>query len=330
MDKKVTRRVALGTVAVGLGGAIAAPYIISALKGGYKTTGLVGKRYEKDWESVVKLLDLPIKDTDGPPNVTLDYRPQVGTKSRVINIYGVYNEFNNVIGYPKSPDFYEIADGIITGISPILDSLPTLLINASNNFTNSRAFHKKEPNGEYMLVLNNDDYVFYERGKSNPKMLPLGKVDLSCALIGDAITFYYPKRKDLNIGMEWTIPETYRYCVQLGCKMVGFADIAGRKTVKMIAERQLNNQEVQHYITSVIQQEKQIEKDAGRSFNADQKMKSRIQEAIKRNKTMAFQISSYIDLQTGIVRRQESKITSNFHNPDSNQMSVSISQILDS
>jgi hypothetical protein len=44
MDKKVTRRVVLGSVAAGLGAAVAAPFIIRALKGKYKVVLPEGTR----------------------------------------------------------------------------------------------------------------------------------------------------------------------------------------------------------------------------------------------------------------------------------------------
>jgi hypothetical protein len=330
MDKKVTRRVALGTVAVGLGSAVAAPYIISALKGRYKANLPVGGRYEKEWESVVKTFDLPIKEISGPETFTLDYKPQVGTKSRVVSLDASYETVSDSLIYPQPPHHYYLSEGSISSISPIIDSLPAILIKAEKMISSDRTLHKDKRGCESILVPTKGEIAFYEREGGVPKMIPLAKVNSSCYNLGTSIIFYYPIEKTLAIGSKWTTPITIVRSVELPCEIVGFNMIAGRETVKMVADKHLNNQEVQQYTKLQFQQIQEIDKQRGNKYNIDQELKANLQKVVAEKTTMAFSVIAYVDIKTGLVIRQENKCATHSLKVASNQTSISISQVIES
>lgn len=136
MSNKVTRRVALGSITAGLGGAVAVLY---ALKGRYQTelpSGQHGGKYREDpnyasdWEKYVKMLDVPIKKIEGPTKCVLSYRPQVGSTFRVISLTASYEENIYPVKYPAPPFWYTVTDGKVAVVPPIEDAKPALLVSA--------------------------------------------------------------------------------------------------------------------------------------------------------------------------------------------------------
>ena len=85
MSKKVTRRVALGSVAGGLAGTA---LVIRALKGRYDVKLIERKMehkdpdYDKDWEKYTAMVSVPIKQLDDPSNAIIDYRLKQGAQYR--------------------------------------------------------------------------------------------------------------------------------------------------------------------------------------------------------------------------------------------------------
>jgi hypothetical protein len=337
MDKKVTRRVALGTVAVGLGSAVAAPYIISALKGSYKANSPVGGRYEKEWESVVKMLSIPIQETSGPETFTLDYMPQTGTEFRMIAINASYGVRPNPEEYPAAPLSFETTAGKVALISAIEDSKPTLSIKADNTITKAKYLTRPEEQtgGECIAVLKDDSIDgmnLFKMIRGAPKKLSLSEVNYGCLMIARGLKCNYPMGKALAKGVKWIIPETSDNCVELPCKIVGFAKVAGRDTAKIQAERQLtNSQDIERYLTLLMKRNIELEKAQNSNFDVEAFMKRNIKQAIKDEWTQSFLIIAYIDLQTGIPIRQQSKTVTYLHKGKKKDTSgISITQLLES
>ena len=326
MHNKVTRRIALGSIAAGLGGAALA---IRALKGRYNVN--VPERYETEWGKYVKMFDVPIREIEGPSTFTLDLTPQIGMKYRVNYFCASYGPRSYPARYPEPPFWYTVADGQVAVVSPIVDDRPALLISIQKQLTKGRVVHGDKLGGECVVVPKNGDLDYFDVGHGVPKRVPLGKVNLPCARVAAGLMFGYPKGKALAKGTKWTTPETSSFSIELPCEIVGFAEVARRETAKIVAERQLNNQEVQHYIRRSMQRVKKIEKERGSSFDADAEMKSDLEEAIAEKSTRSFRVTGYVDLKTGLTVRHE--LSTTVHRPkatNSDQTMLSITQSLES
>ncbi|HEY4761155.1 MAG TPA: hypothetical protein VIH42_11295, partial [Thermoguttaceae bacterium] len=319
---------AIGTI---IGGVATAPFVIYAWKASRTVKPPRGK-FEKEWASIVKMLDVPIKEIDGPSTFTLDYHPKIGDKFRVISLYAGYDENSYPAEYPELPEHYYISNGQLTQISPIINDRPALLISVEKQTVRARNYHDEHPGGEYVIIprKDNDELEFFEVGQGVYKKISRAKVNIPCILLAMGLTFQYPKGKPLERGMKWTIPETSHYNVELPCEIVGFAQVVGRETVKIKAERHLNNQEVQHFITYQMQQVKKIEKERGSNYDADAAMKREVKEAIEEEETRAWKVTCYVDLESGITVRQEFNIMTHSPKvPKKDTTSLFITQVLE-
>ena len=74
MSTKMTRRVALGSIAAGLGGAA---FVIRTIKGRHEHMPSDEKfaKYLENWQADVKMLDVPLSTTEGPSTFRFGYRP---------------------------------------------------------------------------------------------------------------------------------------------------------------------------------------------------------------------------------------------------------------
>jgi len=320
VDNKVTRRVAIGTI---IGGVVAAPFVIYAWKVSRTVKPPRGK-FQKEWADMVKTLDVPIKEIDGPSTFTLDFRPQVGMKFRAISLDAIYEEDSYLAEYPQLPEFYIISNGQVKAISPIVGNKPALLVTAEKQTVRARNYFKEEPGGECVVVpkKDNDGVDYYEAGHGAPKKIPIEKVNRACMNLGSSLAFNYPIGKTLAKGMKWTIPRTANNSQELPCEIVGFAEVAGRETAKMMVERHLNNQEIQDRINGYIQQEKEEKQRTS--------WKTYLERIIKEERTEIIYITSYVDLKTGLNVRYEWKYMTHIpKEPKKDSTYIIISQVLE-
>jgi hypothetical protein len=322
MDKKVTRRVAIGTI---IGGVVAAPVAYYFLKGG-ETAKPSGPKYQKAWANTVKLFDVPIKEIDGPATFTLNYRPKVGEKFRMISLYASYNERSYPDEYPEPPYIYDFTSGQVTAITSIVKDMPALLIRAEKQTSNGRDYHKDEPCGECIVVprKDNDDVEYFEAGQGTPKKIPLEKVNYACMNLAVGLTCYYPKGKALTKGMKWSYPKTADYPFEEApYEIAGFANVAGKETVKIVVDGHNNNQEIQDRINWRIGQSKEEKERTD--------LKRYLKSVIEDEQTREYHSTVYIEMKTGFNVRQEWRGTTHKPKaPKTDQISISINQALES
>ena len=142
MRDKVTRRVALGTLAAGLGGTA---LVLRALRGKFRTElpqraeHLYQKdpNYEKDWASYAEMVDVPVKPIDGPSSVTLDLKVPVGTEYRVVSIRSVYDSEFSPSEYPSPPLWYSISEGRISVIPSVVDDKLAVMVSTVSSLQSS-------------------------------------------------------------------------------------------------------------------------------------------------------------------------------------------------
>jgi len=322
MDKKMTRRVALGTI---IGGVAAAPFVYYALKSRYEVKPLRPK-FQKAWANVIKMFDVPIKEHSGPATFTLNYKPHIGAKFRVISLYTFYNERSYPAEYPQAPQIYTFTNGQVTVISPIVKDMPALLIRADNQTRNGRDYHSVELGGECVVEprKDSDEIDYFEAGHGTPQKIPTEKVNFACMDLASGLMSYYPKGKALTKGMKWSVPKTSDYPFEdQPYEIVGFTNVAGIETIKIVYEGQWSNPEIQDRLNWRIKQAKE-ENDRTR-------LKQFLKSIIEDEQTRVSHSAAYIDLKTGLNVRQEWRMT--VHKPKApktDQISIGISQVLES
>ena len=202
-------------------------------------------------------------------------------------------------------------------IPPVVDDEPAVkILVAKEVSTNPIGRRSETTGGQCLFVSTNGDMDFFEIDQGTPKKISPVQLADACVKFASAFKFYYHSATSYSKGMKWIIPETSRYCMTLPCEIIGFAKVAGTDTVKVLAERHLDNRELQHYIAYEKQQVKEMEIQQHRSGDAvDKVMKDLLRRTIEEARTKSIQIITYVDLQTGITVRQESTTTLHKHKP---------------
>jgi len=325
----VTRRVAIGTI---IGGIAAVPFVYYFLKGRYAAKP-PSPKFQKAWANIVKMCDIPIKEISGPSTFTVDYRPRVGAKYRMISNLAFNYERIYPNEYPQPPNAYVFTDGQITAISPIVSGRAALLIKAEKQLMRRRDGTNMEPCGECVAVPRKDNsgLDYYESGHGASKNIPSEKVNWACRTLGSHLAFNYPNGKALAKGTKWSIPRSLEleiptfsdYPVELPCEIVGFAKIEGWETMKITIEKHCNNKEIQEMLNWRMQQTK-VEEE--RKW-----VKEYLQRVIEEERTDEFNITAYVDLKTGLNVRYEERLTCHIpKGPYGGAKDVFISQLMES
>jgi hypothetical protein len=286
-----------------------------------------GSAYEKEWDKRVKLFNVPIKKTDGPATFALDFAPPVGTRFRMISLVATYPARGH---FPQLPHVYMVADGRITVIAPVEDNRPAVLIRAQEKVFESPRHHEEKPCGTFVLVPRPDGFDCFDLDHGAPKKVLPGKVNAAALACSGFATRprYIPNEKSFAVGIKWLLPEK-SHGAEVPCEIVGFAEVAGRETVKIVAEKHLTNQEFQHFITWEHQQEKEAE-IGPKGFDYDAATKQSVKRIAEKEMTMALRFVYYVDRKTGITVRCEKQWTYYYaKGTRENQNQTLISQVLD-
>lgn len=296
MDKKkITRRVALGTAA---GAVASSPMIFRALKGRYQADAPTNQ-YETEWGKCIKMIDIPIKPIDGPSQFTLDYRPDKSRSYRGISLFASYDRFSHPAQYPQAPFYFSVGKGQIACLSPIVDNRPAYSISAEERVVRSYASVMNNASGQCIVVPDDGNAKYYKMHNNVPKRIELHHIGPACRGFVTALAMVYPRRKVLTTGAAWNIPKSLENRIEFPCKIVGFIEVAGQKTVHISAEKHVSHKDIQQHIADKMQQVKMAK--------IDKITKERMKEAIEGGKTKSYHLACYVNLDTGTVVRYEGK-----------------------
>lgn len=341
ISNKVTRRIALGTIAGGLGGAA---LVLRALKGKYeidlpqgsnsvsesehyyKTVGrptlqdIGAGDYAEEWNHYVNTVNVSIKAIGGPSSPTLRFKPQAGFDFQVLSVSASYDYRNGNAEYPLPPTSYNVMNGRVTSIEPIKDGRLALLIRTEYAISKSQHHRQELPNGECIVVPYNGTRDYYELVQSTPQRREKSQVNIPCALLGGRLTFRYPEGTTVARGTKWINPKKADADGGLSCEVVDFAEVAGRQTIKIVAEKQSSYEPALALVAvDATQQHSQEQLDKRMKQLSEEAKKDRASE--KALETV--HVTAYVDLATGITLRQESTIT------DQGLTTVVVTQVLD-
>jgi hypothetical protein len=232
MQNKVTRRIALGSIVGGLAGTA---LVLRSLKGRYNiTVPHDNKEYVTDWGKYVKMVDVGIKEIEGPATFTLNYQPQIGTGFRVVGIRASYSDAESA-KYPQPPRCYTFAEGSAAVIPAVMNDSPALLISTDKQGAQGRTFGEKRTAGKYILVPRRGGVDYFQVDRGAPQRVPSASVAIACAELGSLLWFDYPQQKTLSEGFKWITSRTSDNALELACEVVGFAEVAGRQAAKISA-----------------------------------------------------------------------------------------------
>ena len=365
MDKKkVTRRAVIGTA---IGTLAVSPFIIRALRERYDVElpeseweevplppgMVVGENpdYGNEWKRDLRTVNIPVKAISGPSTYTLNYKPEVGSNNRLVLFNAAYSEQGmHPTTFPELPTFYVFVDGLITAVPPIVDDKPTLSISEAMIATKSRMVNGGESSGSCIVVMDNATFDYYQIEQGSPRKVSKAKVSPACSVVGSQLAFDYPKGKPLSRGAKWTLTNTalknglvISDKIDLNCEVVGFAEVAGRQTVKMQAEKRLTSQAYADVVaatggtgpeeaalrSSVAEDSEQKIAKVQRLVNGKGES-SRAEQILREGISKKIHLVSYVDLKTGVPARRE--LTQALHNskhPDRDMMTYTFSQVLE-
>jgi hypothetical protein len=318
MQNKVSRRMALGAIA---GGLVGAAVVVRAMKSRRPTLPDGGGKYVADWERNLKLVDVPIKDIDGPSTFVLDYRPQVGARFQATCLGASYENEN----YPKPPSFHSMAKGQLTVSSPAKGDRSAFLIVGQDDEVFNAMGNDKKSVGKCLVVPTIveglfDGFSYFGVDDTSKELLP-AKVNASCRTLADTVMFNYPPGQTLAKGTKWTVPESLSHSVELPCEVVGFAMISGRKTVKILAEQHLDNEQYQRYVVRSWQDVTKL----GFAPPSDSEIQKDLRRAVDRKLSLNIRVAYFLDLSSGICVHNEAVM--NVHGQSYDHTIVQISQV---
>lgn len=342
MSNKVTRRIALGSIAGGLGGAA---LVLRALKGRYEVAVPEGSdpgnaaenyyrnvrpatfepkepgSYAEEWNQVYRATNVSIKTSDVLSSPTLRFTAQAGVDFRVISVSASYDQRrSHDAQYPQPPARYSVTKGQVLSIQPIDDSRLALLIRAEQMSTISQTSQRELPGGKCVIVPYDFTRDYYELVGDTPRKVARSKVNIPCALLGAYLTFRYPAGTALSLGAKWTNPKTSDSSDgSLACEVEGFAEVAGKQTVTIRGEKQVSYKPAPAVLLRTGSQkhtQKELDEQA-------EQLLRKIKEEQPALATEGVHKVAYLDLATGLTLRQELTVV------DAHTTTVTVTQVLD-
>jgi len=243
---------------------------------------------------------------------------------------------------------YLCTEGQVQVVPPAVDEKATFSITTAKLLERSQYTKRDESGSECAFFVQNDSINYFR--KDNATITPIAHVNTPCRVIGSSLVFDYPKENALAIGTKWTVPATLSGCdISLPCEIVGFAEVAGHKTAKILAEPQLTVQEGQQHDAKKLPTSTEPTKENGGGSGATmtfryqgprdlssvpvvEKPKGGTEEQgadIQKEMAQTVRLICYVDLTTGAVIRRE--LTRMYHYakaPKNDETHITISQVL--
>jgi hypothetical protein len=327
-DNKVTRRVALGTIAAGMAGSA---FVIKALKAKYQTPIPASPRYEEKfvtaWADSLKQIAIPSQKIAGPSSFSVKLNVPEGKAYDVFVLDCSFTEGENVETLDPTvfPLVFTRGHGIIK--AKRLAGKDSLVLSAKADLFEALARNCDPAKG---LDTSTGEYVFVPKGDrigdvilsdGSTRSFPGGNLPLCCTYLASALWYYFPGEAHLKAGANWQIPPGIDSEFALPCEVVGFERMAGRDTAVISCRREqqefrTSNNCVYVSVAKVSRTHKEVLKTTSKEFKS-------------RN---SFHLTAHLDLETGLPVRQELRSRGELQMPNSHVHSVMgfhLSRILD-
>jgi len=304
MDKKITRRVALGSVVVGL---TVVPFVVRGIRRSQSREIL--SEYGLAWKESLSQVQAAIKKTNGPSEFTpASVVVQSGRRFRIDMLTGSYNEYSYPAVFPEPPSFFmRQSVGVlikhVPGVSSfVLDaeigdlrSRGWLMDNVIPAETRRIVF---SPDGKGVRLFAGTDESLWEIESS--------EVDPSSLNVATLILGKYPRNRSFAKGSKWVLQsdgESVPY--DQAFVMDGYFAVEGKKTVRFLSESKRSHEEVLEDIRKTW--ELDAKKEGGPKMMGD--MQNELEQAKAKMLTKSLKHEVYIDIETGFVWRSETLAT---------------------
>jgi hypothetical protein len=221
-DYKMTRRIALGTIA---GGLAATSVVVHVLR--RSRTKLEGA-FDKEWKDYFEDTQVTIRDITGPEAFSIAFAPPVGGSYRFTYLYASYEGARGDWATEDVPSSFGVRQGKFSILGTGEGAYDASGHTDVNRFL-GKTVSRELPTGDWLLHLKNKE-----------RWLPLGIKQAGssgkAALVPATLALPIPDGVEYRIGSSWTSPASFLDVgsdAEITSRIVGFANVAGIETVKV-------------------------------------------------------------------------------------------------
>jgi hypothetical protein len=180
----------------------------------------VDHQREKEWQQNEEQVDIPVKAWDGPKSFTLDFKPVAGKKYRFVFLM---SQMDDAANRPAMR-------GLVTGSVAIDRRADGRIVVEYGEEKRRMAASSiwQEAKAEKNVLVSQDRKLAATSGRDGSAPPTLGGGDEGTS---ELITIDFPVGKQLRVGARWASRSSLG--ASLSHEIVGFAEVAGRKTVKV-------------------------------------------------------------------------------------------------
>jgi hypothetical protein len=248
MNKKITRRVALGTV---IGGLVAAPFVASY----FHKPKLPSSAFAKNWERVLAKTNIPIKKIEGAKSFATGFNLTTGMRFDYQTLS--VNQIEGRVVEKLSPDllpqfFFEIEGKVTTqDFSPDYKFCFDVAVDKNIVFKSDKMVND-ETGRNYLLGANESSILSVALDKKNFQTMPIYDLPQSCFTLINLLNSPCSQSDTRQLGDRWETPRGENgYEYPLTCEIIGFAEIANRKTFELSLSRESNDFE-KSYLAEIL------------------------------------------------------------------------------
>jgi hypothetical protein len=239
MNKKITRRAVLGTV---IGGLAVAPFVVHH----FRKPKLPSSAFAKNWERVLSKTNIPIKKIEGVKSFVTGFNLTEGMHFDYQTLF--VNQIEGRVVENLSPDLLPQFFFEIEGKVAVQDFLPAyklcfdVAVDKNIVFQSSNRTVNDETGRNYLLGANENSIISVALDKKNFQTMPIYDLPRPCSALISLLNSQCSKSDTHKLGDRWeTLRGENGYEYPLTCEIVGFAEVANRKTFELSISRESND-----------------------------------------------------------------------------------------
>ncbi|MGC8641612.1 MAG: hypothetical protein ACP5XB_17230 [Isosphaeraceae bacterium] len=188
-------------------------------------------RFEREWREAKKQTEVPIVETDGPERFSLTFKPPTGKRFRFVFVCSEEGD---------SPG-QEAMRMLMSGTLSMREMQGSVVIEYSedaNRFASSGMWFERTPKSRAAIYRGGKFVPAARRGDGFEPVDDGSEDPLAPLAISESVTLEFPRGSDARVGTRWTTRSPLGNT--LSHEVVGFAEVAGHRTVKVRTESKLS------------------------------------------------------------------------------------------
>jgi hypothetical protein len=235
--------------------------------------------YEREWSVAEKVVEVPVRDTEGPERFSIAFRPSPGKRYRFVYI--------TTLSKSGDPSQRNEMRWMITGVVAIERLADGRLgieykEEASRTAVSGALWKADQMNAGFAVVEKGKILPALRRGDLVETVPETGRVRAFRG-IGDLVALEFPQDMELKVGTEWSTRSLFG--TRMFNKVLGFSEVDGRRTVRVRSESDPHE-----------------DLDTARRMYKDTPVEIRAQV---RNLWQRDRSIIYVDIDTGLVLRRQ-------------------------